>query len=397
MHTLEQLRRGECQGATRLKLSEQLTEFPEEIYSLADTLEVLDLSGNQLTDLPSDFFRLTKLKILFGSNNPFTHVPEVLGEMPELEMIGFKSCQIKTVSEQCLPAKTRWLILTDNRIETLPNGIGRLERLEKLMLAGNRLRALPDSFAQLHRLKLLRLAANQLQAFPDVLLTLPQLAWLAFSGNPFCAPRSQHQEFMQLPSSDIQCYEELGQGASGVISRATLLNNPHRFPEHIAIKIYKGEVTSDGYPADELDACLTAGVHQNLVTPLAHILEPDCTALVMDLIPADYNNLGQPPGLASCTRDTFTQGQSFNASQAAYIIEQMHDLVAHLEAKKVCHGDLYAHNVLINRDGHILFGDFGAASKYAHLSAEQQSGIRRIERRALTYFEQDILGLVSQS
>lgn len=395
MQTLEQLRRGEYLGVTHLKLSEQLTEFPEEIYTLADTLEVLDLSNNLLTDLPADFTRLAKLKILFASNNPFQQVPDVLGQMPELEMIGFKSCQIQTVSEHCLPARTRWLILTDNQIEALPNAIGDLYRLEKLALAGNQISSLPSSFSRLKNLGLLRISANNLTAFPDVLLELPKLAWLAFSGNPFCAARDEHLDFKQVASMDVQRHEVLGQGASGLISRATWTQNAYGFADNVALKVFKGEVTSDGYPQDELDACLTVGAHENLVKPLAHIHEPNCSALVMDLIPSDYYNLGQPPSLASCTRDTFTQGQSFSAAQAAFIIAQMRSLVDHLESKSVSHGDLYAHNVLINQDGHILFGDFGAASKYHHLTPAQQVGIQQIERRALAYFEDDVLGLVN--
>ncbi len=49
MHTLEQLRSGALSGARHLKLSENLTSFPMEILSLKDSLEVLDLTGNQLS------------------------------------------------------------------------------------------------------------------------------------------------------------------------------------------------------------------------------------------------------------------------------------------------------------------------------------------------------------
>lgn len=65
MHTLAQLQSGELQGITRLQLSEQLTEFPKEILSLADSLEILDLSNNQLTTLPNEINQLSKLKIFF--------------------------------------------------------------------------------------------------------------------------------------------------------------------------------------------------------------------------------------------------------------------------------------------------------------------------------------------
>ncbi len=395
MHTLEQLRRGELKGIKRLQLSESLAEFPEEVYQLADSLEVLDLSNNRLRDLPSDLTRLKHLKIFFASNNLFEHVPDVLGDMPNLEMIGFKHNRIEYVSEQCLPKQTRWLILTDNCLKALPDNIGELSRLEKFALAGNQLTALPTSFAQLHNLGLLRISANALTHFPEALLALPKLAWLAFSGNPFCPAQDEHLDFKQVHSSDVMLHEVLGMGASGVISRATWRTDEYAFPEQVAVKVFKGEVTSDGSPKDELDACLTVGSHENLVKPLAHIHEPDCAALVMGLIPSDYYNLGQPPSLESCTRDTFTKGQTFNAEQAEHIITQMRNLVAHLESKQVSHGDLYAHNVLINQAGHILFGDFGAASKYHNLTPAQQAGVQAIERRALAHFEDDIRGLIT--
>jgi Leucine-rich repeat (LRR) protein len=58
MHTLSQLKSGELAGITRLKISENLTCFPVEILSLADSLEILDLSDNQLTALPNELVKL---------------------------------------------------------------------------------------------------------------------------------------------------------------------------------------------------------------------------------------------------------------------------------------------------------------------------------------------------
>ncbi len=393
MHTLAQLKNSELKGITRLKLTEDLKEFPREIFDLADTLEVLDLSNNQLSSLPSDLHRLTKLKILFASNNLFTQLPSGIAECKQLEMIGFKSNKISAIGENVLPLTTRWLILTDNKIPQLPVSIGNLEYLQKLMLAGNELTVLPDSISRCKNLELIRLSANQLKTFPDILFSLPKLAWLAFSGNPCSGQRGLHSYFQTVAREDLNLTEVLGEGASGVISKAHWLCNSHNLPEAIAIKVFKCEVTSDGYPADELDACLAAGKHDNLVQPLAKITQTHCSALIMTLIPNDYYNLGQPPSLESCTRDTFTQGQAFNIEQVTQIIEQMHDVVKHLNHKKVSHGDLYAHNVLINADTQILLGDFGAASKYGHLSPQQQQGVQRIEQRALQYFCEDMLSL----
>lgn len=394
MHTLSQLKSGELQGLSRLKLCEGLTHFPEEIFTLADTLEILDLSGNELSSLPDDLYRLSNLRILFCSNNRFTALPDCLGQCPKLEMIGFKSNQIVQVSPASLPDITRWLILTDNQITALPEDFGRLSRLQKLALAGNRLVALPESMKHCTRLELIRVAANELQAFPDVLLELPKLAWLAFAGNPFCQPPDLADEFVKVSLSDLHLEEVLGQGASGVISRASWLNNPHDLPASVAVKVFKGEVTSDGFPEDELAACLAVGQHDNLVQPLARIEDQDASALVMGLIPDDYDNLGQPPSFVTCTRDTFTQGQRFSADQVQTIISQMKQLCLHLQARCISHGDLYAHNVLINQDAHILLGDFGAASFYGELTQAQQAGIQNIEQRAMNHFIEDMEDLI---
>ncbi|CAH6780849.1 Protein kinase [Vibrio chagasii] len=391
MHTLEQLKSGQLKGIKRLKLSEGLTEFPLEILGLADSLEILDLSGNQLSDLPEEISQLTHLRIIFASNNLFTHLPDVLGSLPKLEMIGFKTNQIKTVSEVSLPPLLRWLILTDNAIEVLPNSLGERPRLQKLALAGNQLRALPESMEKLSNLELVRLSANQLTEFPEFLIKLPKLAWLAFAGNPFCKHPSSLDSVPAVSSQSYSLNQVLGQGASGVISHASWLNRDFDFPQEVAVKVFKGEVTSDGYPHDELEACLLAGHHNNLVKSIAQVEEQDYLALVMELIPSSYYNLGLPPTLETCTRDTFPEGFELPISQIDNIMTQMIDVFNHLHDNQVCHGDLYAHNTLVNEQGQMIFGDFGAATIYGYLTEEQQQGIRRIEARALKYFIDDLL------
>ncbi|MET0320221.1 MAG: protein kinase, partial [Duganella sp.] len=124
MHTLEQLRAGALHGAQRLQLRGGLTEFPREIFDLADTLEILDLTGNALSALPDDLPRLHKLRILFCSSNRFTELPAMLGRMPALTMVGFRANRITSVPATALPPALRWLVLTDNQIAHLPDALG---------------------------------------------------------------------------------------------------------------------------------------------------------------------------------------------------------------------------------------------------------------------------------
>lgn len=396
LHTISQLINGELSGITRLTLSENLTELPLEILELADTLEILDLSNNQLSSLPDELIQLTKLKIIFASNNNFEHLPEVLGKLPMLEMVGFKSNRISKVSANALPKQLRWLILTDNQIETLPEALGERPRLQKLALAGNKLTHLPQSMSQCLNLALVRISANQLTECPEQLLSLPKLAWFAFAGNPFSKNTKASDSVATLPSSSFTLQEQLGQGASGVISKACWNTPQTDYPEDIAVKVFKGEVTSDGYPEDELASCLQVGSHPNLVKSLAQVNEENYLALIMNLIPPHYKNLGLPPTFASCTRDTFSEGAALSISDIEKIVKQMTDVFEHIHNKQVCHGDLYAHNTLVDDNANIIFGDFGAASMYHMLTVAQQEKIKVIEKRALLHFIDDLLSICKE-
>lgn len=359
MNTLAQLQSGQLAGATRLDLCCGLTEVPAEIFELADSLEILNLSGNRLSDLPDELACLYKLRILFCSQNDFEHLPEVIGRLPALQMLGFKSNRIATVPAASLPPSLRWLILTDNRIERLPASIGKCLPLRKLMLAGNRLSHLPEEMANCRNLELIRLAANRFESLPDWLFRLPKLSWLAYAGNPVAA-QAPASECAQIEWADLELMEKLGEGASGVISRASWRGGDR----HVAVKLFKGGVTSDGLPASEKAACLAAGRHGHLVPVLGEIAaHPEGAAgLVMEVIAGEYTNLAGPPDFQSCTRDVYGEDTRFPLPVLLRIAKGVASAAAALHAKGIMHGDLYAHNILRDSGGHPLLGDFGAAT-----------------------------------
>ncbi|MDD2700266.1 MAG: protein kinase [Sideroxydans sp.] len=392
MHTLEALRAGELAGVTRLDLGCGLREFPPEIFALADTLEILNLSGNALSELPDDLPRLHKLRIIFCSDNLFTHVPEVLGRCPELEMIGFKANRIETLSPSALPPKLRWLILTDNRLRELPPELGRCTRLQKLMLAGNQLQQLPDTLAACTRLELLRIAANRFEQLPAWLFDMPRLAWLACSGNP-CSDINEvaaleHLHITPVQWHQLELHHQLGEGASGVIYRAQ-----HQEQDaSVAVKLFKGAVTSDGLPRSEKAASIAAGAHPGLIPVIGKVSEhPEQTpGLVMSLIDPSFRNLASPPSLASCTRDIYAKKLRFSLPVALNIACGIAAVAEHLHAQGIMHGDLYAHNMLWNDAGDCLLGDFGAAS-FLPPDAQQAAAMQRIEVRAFACLLEELI------
>jgi hypothetical protein len=394
MHTLEQLRTGKLIGIERLKLACGLTEFPSEIFNLADTLEILDLSDNALSALPDDLPRLTKLRIIFCSDNQFTELPEILGQCPQLSMVGFKANLIRKVSAKSLPAKLRWLILTDNQIEELPAEIGKCKQLQKLMLAANRLRALPVELAACSQLELLRIAANRLTELPGWLLCLPRLTWLAYAGNPFCEER-ELAAFTGTPVTSIgwdelEIHHKLGEGASGVIHRAEHRNGSDS--RTVAVKLFKGAVTSDGLPRCEMAACISAGEHPNLIPLQGEVKDhpSGVKGLVMSLIDPAFANLAGPPSLESCTRDIYPRGKCFDLASMLGIAQGIASASKHLHRLGIMHGDLYGHNILHCSQGRTLLGDFGAASFFTP-EASHANELQRLEVRAFGFLLEELI------
>ena len=394
-HSLEQLRSGQLKGVREFQLAGGLTEFPREILDLADTLEVLDLSGNALSALPDDFARLKKLRIFFASDNAFTSVPEVLGQCPALAMVGFKANRIRHLPGAALPTSLRWLILTDNALTALPAEIGQCTQLQKLMLAGNQLSDLPPELAHCQQLALLRISANRLTALPPWLLHMPRLAWLACGGNAFTA-RAETHALEQTPIqpiawSDLQVQQPLGAGASGVIHQAQWRTPQGLRP--VAVKLFKASVTSDGWPHTEMAVGLHAGAHPQLMPALGQITgHPAGTqGLVMPLIDPVMRNLAGPPSLVSCTRDVYAPGTRFTLQTALQLAQGMASAAHHLHQQGILHGDLYAHNILHDGQGQALLGDFGAAwlmDRTDHASAQ---ALQQLEVRAFGYLLEELL------
>ena len=359
---LDALRRGDLAGVAELRLSAGLTEFPREIFGLADTLEVLDLSGNDLDRLPEDMGRLRKLRILFCSGNRFDRLPPALGDCPALSQVGFRRTGLREIPGEALPPGLRWLTVTDNRLTALPEAIGHRPLLQKLMLSGNGLANLPATMQGAPNLELLRLSANRFEALPPWLAELPRLAWLAWAGNPL-------DSFLGAPNcltvdwSELSPGRLLGEGASGRIYDVQWQTDDGL--RHVALKLFKGSMTSDGLPASEIAACLTAGDHPHLLGAFGKLVgHPDqVQGMLMPLLLSGWRALAGPPSLASCSRDIYDPATRFSRAIVLRVATGIANAAAHLHERGVLHGDLYAHNVLWDGNaGDAVLSDFGGAS-----------------------------------
>lgn len=103
-----------------------------------DTACILDLSGNNLSSLPSDITKLKNLTTIILNKNSFTAFPDELSKMPGLVEIR----------------------LSDNLISDFPASLSKLEKLQILDLSNNKISSIPGKFALPQKLLDLNLQGN---------------------------------------------------------------------------------------------------------------------------------------------------------------------------------------------------------------------------------------------
>ncbi|KAF4083127.1 hypothetical protein AMELA_G00136380 [Ameiurus melas] len=135
---------------------------PEELCSCA-SLERVELAMNwDLDELPQQFNNLKKLHHLDLSMNQFTTIPECVVNLPALE----------------------WLDMGGNRLKRLPDDIHRMEKLHTLWLQRNELEYLPDNISRMHNLDTLVLSKNKLRDIPPLMEGMTNLRFVNFRDNP---------------------------------------------------------------------------------------------------------------------------------------------------------------------------------------------------------------------
>ncbi len=77
-----------CGGAGTVEVIDRqhsnLEYIPDQVYRYAKTLEELYLDANQISVLPKDLFKLTKLRYLTLSDNEIKKLPGTVGALTQL-------------------------------------------------------------------------------------------------------------------------------------------------------------------------------------------------------------------------------------------------------------------------------------------------------------------------
>ncbi|AMP21062.1 hypothetical protein AZF37_07695 [endosymbiont 'TC1' of Trimyema compressum] len=132
-----------------------LTSVPD--LSNLTNLASLSLDDNALTTFPPSILNLSKLQSLwlgdFAAGNQITSIPDNIGQLSNL---------------------TR-LLLDSNKLTQIPATIYNLTNLTELSINNNQLASLPDNLGNLSKLTTLNLAGNQLTSLPSSLQNLTNL------------------------------------------------------------------------------------------------------------------------------------------------------------------------------------------------------------------------------
>jgi len=157
---------------------------------------------------------------------------------------------------------------------------------------------------------------------------------------------------------------------------------------------------TDGDPMHEIDVGAALD-HPNVIRVLGALPKPHA-GLVLELLelqppqqpgstPLGWSELGKPPSFDTCTRDTYPEDKRWPLSFVLATLRGIASACAHLHRHAFTHGDLYAHNTMVQTDGVPKLGDFGAAFNYKALGDAAAPLVERIEARAFGCLAEELL------
>ncbi|XP_039764903.1 leucine-rich repeat and calponin homology domain-containing protein isoform X2 [Pararge aegeria] len=150
-----------------LKLSgRKLREFPKPVkYDLSDTV-VADLSKNRFSEVPDEVTTYIYLEKLLLSQNIIRCVPDGVGGLQSLTYLDLSSNQLPELPREVCLMPLQVLLVPDNVLTSLPKEIGKMTTLAELDASNNRLTQVPMTLGDCAGLRCLDLSNNQLGLLP---------------------------------------------------------------------------------------------------------------------------------------------------------------------------------------------------------------------------------------
>jgi len=167
---------------TRLDLSKNnLKELPQELGILSN-LVVLNLAHNQLEELPESFCNLTSLSNLDLRRNSFSIFPQALTSL-DLRSLNMSSNRLESLSFLEHFKELRVLDLSHNNLEKIDCSLDPKNQLRTINLSNNFLKDIADLFPSVPHLERLMINTNFLREIPASISCMKALEEFEASDN----------------------------------------------------------------------------------------------------------------------------------------------------------------------------------------------------------------------
>ncbi|KAK4199245.1 hypothetical protein QBC40DRAFT_176710 [Triangularia verruculosa] len=237
-------------------------------FSNLQNLEILDLHGNNIASLPTNFGSLSRLRILNIGENSFEALPfEILAALPLTELNARKNqlsgtlvgdfvtslptlqtldvssnqlAQICSTGHSIAMPALQQLCVSMNRLQCLPN-IGSWTALHTIAADENSINAIPEGFTKLPQLRSVDFSSNDIRVIPAEIGQMESLAMLRLSGNPL-----REKKLSTMSTEEMKAI--LAQRLEPPPEHLRTPPEPQPAPKHVSVQL-DGEAESHGIQA----------------------------------------------------------------------------------------------------------------------------------------------------
>ncbi|XP_072949173.1 uncharacterized protein Lap1 [Epargyreus clarus] len=165
---------------------QSLTDVPSDVFVYERTLETLLCQCNRITELPRQLFMCHGLKYLDLSDNDLQNIPTAISSLVNLQHLNISRNTLASIPDNMKALKhLSFLDLSLNPLEKLPDTLTNLIAMQELYLNDTYLEYLPGNFGRLANLRILELRDNYLMILPKSLSRSTELVRLDIGQNEF--------------------------------------------------------------------------------------------------------------------------------------------------------------------------------------------------------------------
>ncbi len=183
----------------------------EEALKTPEKVLILDLSANNLNDIPEKIVQFKNLQVLNLANNSITKLPNEIFELKNLQILNLEENRLKKLPEEIAQLQNLYnLNLTRTKIPSIPESFSKLKKLKILNLSWNGLK--DDSIKPVFKLKQLQdlnLMRNQIEVLDSSICEMDSLLYLNLNFNPIKKLPENMGNLQQLIELDLGKNTEL--------------------------------------------------------------------------------------------------------------------------------------------------------------------------------------------